>query len=81
MGDWIIILENLDIQSNNKHYKSDIIEDIIFLKTRFFIKFISNLFDSSINIQFGLADDVALNIIIYDITGHEVLVLSEGKFS
>jgi hypothetical protein len=80
-GEEFMLSGNLPVWANNELYTIGVMEDVVFPSVIVLERAYPNPFNPSTNIEFGLSDDRDVNVIIYDISGREMVVLAEGEFS
>ncbi|MBC8312599.1 MAG: T9SS type A sorting domain-containing protein [Candidatus Marinimicrobia bacterium] len=80
-GESFILSGDIPTWANNELYTMGVIENVTFPSTIVLQEAYPNPFNPTTNIEFGLSDDTNINVSVYDISGGEMAVLAEGRFS
>jgi hypothetical protein len=80
-GESFIVSGDIPAWANNELYTIGVMENVTFPSTIVLQEAYPNPFNPSTKIEFGLSDDTNINVSVYDISGREIAVLAEGRFS
>jgi hypothetical protein len=80
-GESFILSGDIPTWANNELYTIGVMENVTFPSTIVLQEAYPNPFNPTTNIEFSLSDDTNINVSVYDISGREMAVLAEGRFS
>ena len=80
-GEEFILSGNLPLWENNELYTIGVMENVVFPASIVLSEAYPNPFNPTTSIEFGLSEEIDITVKVYDLSGREISVLADGKFS